>query len=266
MPEDASTVSETPKYDALTKKEREWVDTYFQMGRNHTAVSRSMGYRDPRKHGWRMSTKVHIREAIAERLAELRIEANDVLYRVDQRARASAEDFLTFDEAERTTRVRAPLAEVIEVARRELALEQRYLRAIPEADEKRHQKQKALIESVERRILRLEVELEEDPEATGWVDGPTETYTVARFDLAAMRDAGKLHLVKSVKEDKDGSFKVELHDAAHADDLLAKHVGITGPKGTEDDPHHHVLRPIEFRVVNRQRGPDSRPVESDGDG
>ena len=240
----APAASATPAYDALPPKKRQWVDELFLCGRVAAAASRKMGYKAPEQHGWRMSKNVDVKAAIRERLDALEIRANEVLYRVDQRAQATAEDFLTFEEVERSARVRVPLAEVIERRRRELALEQRYLRAIPEDDEKRRDKQRGLIASIERAVLRLEVELEEDPDATGLVDGPVETHTVARFDLARMRDAGKLHLVKSVKEDKDGGFKVELHDAAHADDLLAKVLGLTGPKGTEDDPLHTVTHTV----------------------
>lgn len=221
---DKATDSATPKYDALSKKKREWVDKYFTMGRNGTAVSRSMGYKAPEQHAWRMSRNVDVKAAIAERLDQLQIEANDVLYRIDQRARSTAEDFLQFDTYEHIPRVRVPLSEAIVRARAELDLERRAGKA--EKDPERADASVRLQATIKRRIERMEIELELDPDATALVDGEPETRFRATFDLAKMRDAGKLHLVKSVTVNADGSQKVELHDAARADELLGKHLGL----------------------------------------
>lgn len=239
-------------YDLLKPKEQEWVNLYFTMGRSHTAVSRAMGYAAPRKHGWRMSTSVHIRATIAERLAALRIEANDVLYRIEQRATATAEDFLRFEEYEHTPRVRVPLAEAIERARAELQVERRV--GSGEKDPERAEASRQLQKSMRRRIERMEIELDEDPEATALVDGEPETRERAVFDLARMREAGKLHLVKSVTKNADGSQKVELHDAAKADELLGKHLGLFAERldlTTGGEP----LREVRVEIVPpRTRG------------
>lgn len=236
MSADTPTPSETPKYDACTKKEQTWLEKYFAMGMNQTAASRSMGYKAPEQHGLRMSKNVGVKAAIQERLDGFGIEANEVLYRIDQRARATAEDFVTFEEEERATRIRVPIAEAIEQEQADLELARLQLDAIPEDEPKQRDRKSGDIATIERHIRELEVLQEFDPESTRMIDGPLELVTVGRLDLAKMREAGKMHLVKSVKEDKDGSVKVELHDAAHADDVLAKVLGLLGPKGTEDDP------------------------------
>ncbi len=243
-------------YDLLTSKEQEWVENYFRMGRNATAASRAMGYAAPEKHGWRMSNNVHVRAVLAERLAGLRIEANEVLYRIEQRATATAEDFLRFEEYEYVPRVRVPLAEAIEKARAELEVERRVGNA--ERDPERAERSKELQRAIQRRIDRMEVELDEDPDATALVDGEPETRERAVFDLAKMRDAGKLHLVKSVTKNNDGSQKVELHDAAKADELLGKHLGLFTERldlTTGGEP----LKEIRVTVVPpRSRGADQR--------
>lgn len=212
----------TPKYDALTRKKREWLDLYFTMGRNATAASRAMGYRAPEKHGYRMSKNVQIGAAIAERLNSLQIRAEDVLYRISQRAEASGEDFLRFEVVERTRLVRRPVSEAIGQLEADLddLLDLPRPSGVTASDD-------ALAErtGIEKRLARLRRLQERDPDATAHVP-VLETVEVGRFDLAAMRDAGKLHLVKSVTKNADGSQKVELHDAAHADDVLAKHLGL----------------------------------------
>lgn len=217
--------STTPKYDALTDKQREWLDTYFVMGRNATAVSRSMGYKDPRKHGYRMSSNVHIREAIAERLAALKIEANAVLYRIEQRAEATAEDFLTYRTVQRQRKVWVPVAIAIEEKRHEVDVERETIARLELSGKARTAADEALAK-LEAELVRLEVVQERDPNRMVRIPGPVIEEERADFDLVAMRDAGKLHLLKSVKRLADGGYSVELHDAAHADDVLAKHAGL----------------------------------------
>lgn len=248
--------SPTPAYDALSKKQREWVDLYFTMGRSHTAVSRSMGYKAPEQHGWRMSKNVDVRAAIQERLAALEIRANDVLYRIDQRANATAEDLVEIVEVERATRVEVPAAERIEQLHQEAAHVRLLARRIAEAglDDDTEDAAEEDAQALEREAVRLAVALEFDPGATASVPGPPEVVLETRVSLLRLAEAGQLHLVKSVKEDRDG-VKVELHDAAHADDVLAKVLGLTGPTGTEHDPVY------ERRIVEIINVPQGRPAD-----
>ena len=221
--------AETPGYDLLTQKEQEWVENYMRMGRNQTAASRAMGYSAPDKHGWRMSKNVHVRVAVAERVASLRIEANDVLYRIDQRARATGEDFLRFETRQRRPKVWAPVALAIEEKRHEVDVERETIARL-ELTGKARDEADAALAKLERELVRLEVVQEQDPARHVRIDGPIVERVEASFDLAAMRDAGKLHLVKSVKRDKEGGIAVELHSAEHADDVLAKHLGLLTEK------------------------------------
>ena len=229
MSADTPIPSETPAYNALTKKEREWVDTYFTMGRNATAVSRSMGYKAPRKHGWRMSTNVHIQDAIAEKLDRLEIRANDVLYRINERANTTGEDFLRFETKQARSKVWAPVSIAVEEKRFEVEVEREMIARLELTGDDRKAADKDL-ERLERQLVRLEVIQEEDPGRHVRIRGPVRDVVEASFDLGAMRDAGKLHLVKAVSKTKEGTIKVEMHDAAHADDVLAKHLGLLTEK------------------------------------
>lgn len=85
-------------YDALSVKERAWVDAYLACGMNQTAASRSMGYKAPEMHGLRMSKNVGVPEAIAERIKAGAMQADEVLYRLAQHARGSLADVLDPEE------------------------------------------------------------------------------------------------------------------------------------------------------------------------
>ena len=245
--------SKTPAYDALKPKQREWVDRYFVMGRNATAVSRSMGYKAPEKHGWRMSKNVHVQAAIRERLDALEIEASDVLYRIEQRARASGEDFLSFETVERRPLVSVPLTEA--VAYLDAEIERADESPVP-ASTKAAVAHLSRIAEMRRRRAELDARMSADPdgEATTLIPGPPEAVLVARFDLARMREAGKLHLVRSVTKNADGSQKVELHDAAKADELLGKHLGLFTDR-LDVTSGGEPLREVRVEIVPpRQRG------------
>ena len=58
------------------------------------------------------------------------------------------------------------------------------------------------------------------------------------IDLEGLIGAGLAHLVKGTKRDKQGRLVVEFYDAQGALKELARVRGLTGPKGTEDDPVH----------------------------
>lgn len=72
-----------------------------------------------------------------------------------------------------------------------------------------------------------------------------------RFDFSHPEAKEHLHLIKKIKSKKtrtirddveieDEWIEVELHSSQGALRELARILGLTGPKGTEDDPHHVV--------------------------
>ncbi|MBN1815375.1 MAG: terminase small subunit [Anaerolineae bacterium] len=44
-----------------------------------------------------------------------------------------------------------------------------------------------------------------------------------KFDFAQARDQGKLHLIKKMYQDRNGRWRVELHDSTRALELVGKH-------------------------------------------
>ncbi|MAQ95051.1 MAG: hypothetical protein CMM84_16170 [Rhodothermaceae bacterium] len=260
--------SKTPAYDACTKTEQAWVDLYFSSGMNQTVASRrqkpSRSLAAAEKHGQRMagmSGNVRVKAAIRERLDGFGIEANEVLYRVDQRARATAEDLIEFVEVEVSTRVEIAAAERIDQLHQEAARERLVGRRLVEAGfEDAEEEAEDRARALEHEAVRLGVALELDPEATASIPGPPEVVLEPRVSLLRLAEAGKLHLVKAIKEEASGAVKVELHDAAAADDLLAKHLGLTGPKGTEDDPIH--VKTLTWFDPGDDDGPGLGPSEA----
>lgn len=202
------------------------------MGFNGRAAHRAAGYGDEKTtdqsrdaSASRMLSNVKVKAAIQERLDAFRVQANEVLYRIDQRARATGADFLRFDVRQRRPKVWAPVAVAIEEKRHEVEVERETLARL-DLTGKDRQAADADLAKLERELVRLEVVQSKDPTRLVRILGPLVERVEASFDLDAMREAGKLHLIKSVKRLSDGGYSVELHDAAKADELLAKHLGL----------------------------------------
>ena len=158
--------SKTPKYDALSRRDRALVDRYLACGMvQRTAYFETIYSGDKDAPDWdsidqlasRKFRDAKVREAIAERLDEASMHANEVLFRLSQQAQNPQMAFL---------------------------------------------------------------------KGSG------------KIDLQGLIDAGLAHLVKGTKFDKQGRLQVEFYDAQAALRELAKVRGLTGPKGTEDDPLH----------------------------
>ena len=67
---------------------------------------------------------------------------------------------------------------------------------------------------------------------------------VTRLDMEKAQKAGKLHLIKKLKETKFG-LEIELHDAASARELLGKHYKLWGDKLTLENADGS---PVKFIV------------------
>lgn len=158
--------AQTPTYDALPLKKRQWVDLLLRHGMIGTEASRRMGYQAPEQHAWRMSKNVDVRAAIRERLDESAMQAHEVLFHLSEIARGT-------------------LGQLIEIR--------------------------------DRRV---------------WL-----------LDLEAAADAGKLGLIKKLKEGRHGT-EIELYSRLDALKELARIRGLTGPKGTEDDPIHTTQKQV----------------------
>lgn len=84
---------------ALTSKQRLFVESFLETWNATTAAKRA-GYAHPNKQGWQTLNRPLVAEAIAERIKEAAMGADEILARLTQQARASVGEFLsvTIDE------------------------------------------------------------------------------------------------------------------------------------------------------------------------
>ena len=155
-------VPEVESVDGLTNKQRVFVEQYLRVW-NATEAARRAGYSDPEQSGWENKNKLEVKAAIAARLAEHKLSADEVLARLSDMAMGSMGDFVSAANME-----------------------------------------------IEGDLIRLD-----------------------EIDLAKARQAGKLHLIKSLSITDKGT-KVELYDARAALELLGKHYELFSENKPED--------------------------------
>lgn len=83
---------------------------------------------------------------------------------------------------------------------------------------------------------------------------------IVRLDLRRARERGKLHLIKEIKDGKDG-LTVKLHDAQAALVHLGKHHGLFLERQELSGPGGTPLMPPIREVVVRRYVDDENPVE-----
>jgi phage terminase small subunit len=159
---------------ALTTKQQAFVEFYLMCWNASEAARRAEYTGQANVVGPRLLANVSIQAAIQERLAELKMSADEVLTRLTDHARATADDFLT-------------------------------------------------IERVKRRDMQPVMAVHDNgEEELRFVPGPEYEVVEARLDLEKTKARGKLHLIKEIKDGKDG-LTVRLHDAQAALTKLGEH-------------------------------------------
>lgn len=80
----------------MNKKRRKFVEEYLKCW-NASEAARRAEYAHPGQQGHRLLKNVEIQDAIKKRLAETAMEADEVLARLSEQARADVVDFITID-------------------------------------------------------------------------------------------------------------------------------------------------------------------------
>lgn len=215
----------------LTGMRRKFAELYV-LSFNGTKAAEGAGYSPAtaRQQASRLLTSVDIQAAIRYLVGEA-ISPEEIAARWQRVATANLADFYTRTRVEHTPRIEKTLAVVVEEYRahmdfeQELAIRSEALITDQKKREKFRKHEQELQYNREKKLLRLEMELESTPEAVRIVNGPTEWKWVMQLDLAKADALGLLDLVKSHTDGPRGS-SFSLRDPDAALDSLAKWRGM----------------------------------------
>jgi phage terminase small subunit len=205
----------------------------FCLSLNATKAALTAGYSEKtaRQQASRLLTNVYIKTLIQHSLASAGADPGEIAARWDRIARVDLSDFYTRQRVEYTPKIEKPLREVVEEYRRYVEFEQAVAIRTEEliSDRKARLKyrrtQARLMLPRELKLLRLEMELENDPDGVRVVDGPTRLRDELRLDLVKAQELGVLDLAKGINDSRNGSG-LTLRDADSALDKLAQWRGM----------------------------------------
>lgn len=209
----------------LTAKEQRFVEEYCK-DCNATQAAIRAGYSEKgaKVQGHRLLTNANLRPAIDARLKELSLAAAEVTKLTADIAQGNLADYFTVTEVEETPRIRKPLAEVILSIEQEIEFEEEYARRVgySEEEQKTHEAQQA---KRRRQIIRHQLELERNPAATGFVQGPPQKVKRTELDMVKLVEDKERGIIKSVKPGEFG-LSVEMYARDAALDKLARMHGL----------------------------------------
>ncbi|WP_161883943.1 terminase small subunit [Deinococcus alpinitundrae] len=194
---------------------------------NATRAAKLAGYSQKTAYsqGQRLLKDVEVSSAIRLGQEETAMPASEVKSRTSEVARATLEDFFTFDQRQHRPMQLRPVSELLTELFSEIAFEERFVKRAEFLGKKERADHDKAQAARKREALRMELEMEDNPKAKRWAPGPPVIVEVERLDLAKARDLGVLHLLKSLKYTQHGPA-IELQSQEHARDQLGKLHGL----------------------------------------
>jgi len=176
-----------------------------------------------KEQGYEIYNRPHVKAYIKEKLKERVLSAEETVKIVSDIAQGSATDYLRPVKKVKTPKIKVSLATVIKQQQDHLEREYIFIERKGLTEKERDDYIDSLA-YIEDSILKMEIELEMNPNATCIIDGDPEFVDVMELDLKALvadKEKGK---VKKIKYGKDG-LEFEMYSALDAAEKLMKKHG-----------------------------------------
>lgn len=217
----------------LTAKEVKFCHEYIK-DFNASRSARDSGYSKNTcaEIGYENLRKPHIKKYIDNLLEEAGASEGEIKKRFTNIARTDMKDYLVKKKVPYTPQVIMPLKEVIKRRNDWVIREEIFCDRMGYTGEE-FDKFQAELNITRSQIVRLEIELEQNPNAYRVVDGETEMVEVAELDLVKVVDDKECGIIKSIKHTRDG-ISIEPYSADAALTTLAKFKGMLVEKSELD--------------------------------
>lgn len=239
-----------PHKTTLTDKQQRFVEEYC-VDFNLTKAALRAGYSPDSAYntGWENMRKHEIKAAIDTRLKDLALSSEETLKSISDIAKASLNDYFIVKEVVRTPKVMKHLTEVIADMEAEIEDADKFIERAQIQDHEALEKH--TLEQKRRRmeIIRLQIELERNPNASRVESGPAEFVKVAELDLAKLVQDKEAGRIKSVSPTEFGT-KVEMYAADAALRDLARIHGLFEKDNSQVKPD------LSGFVINVKRNRD----------
>lgn len=216
-------MSKEPK---LTAKQKLFCNEYIvDMNATQAAIRAGYSMKTARQMGAENLSKPVISDYISKILNEKLLKADEVKKLISDIARGNLSDYFRPVKYRSSEKIKVGLQEVIDDIKAFIRREEIFCERMG-FTEKEYDKFQEGLNSERQRVIRYEIELEENPEAYRIIDGPTELVERYELDINALvadKEKGK---IKTFKISAEGAITVELYSAADAQEKLAKLHGL----------------------------------------
>ncbi len=244
----ADTLKKAPRQRPLTAQQLRFVEELC-VNWNKAGAARRAGY--TQDNAKQMAQKLwrdpRIKAAVAKRAEELTMATGEATVRMSSWGRASIADVYSLAVVAHTPRIEKPLVVVIEELQAEMQFEEQVTQQttalLPEAARADYEG-RAFQEHLGRQmqLIRYELELQRNPTATKWVNGPTVAREEAQLDLVKALKLEAAGLIKKITPTRYG-IGVELYDAKDAVVQVLKLHGAYAPEKHDLTTKGEALQP-----------------------
>ncbi|TPE44947.1 terminase small subunit [Pontibacter mangrovi] len=248
------------KLKKLTAREQRFVEEYcIDCNATQAAIRAGYSKKGAKVQGHRLLTNANLRPHIDARLKELSLAAAEVTKLTADIAQGNLADYFTVTEVEETPRIRKPLGEVIDSIQAEIEFEEEYAQRAGYSEEemKTHDAAQA---RRRRQIIRHQLELERDPRATGFVQGPPQKVKRAELDMVRLVEDKERGIIKSVKPGEFG-LSVEMYARDAALDKLAKMHGLYEKDNEQSKATAVIQTEVKIIPSTKKIATDEKDVE-----
>lgn len=255
----------------LTPKQQRFCEEYL-IDFNGTQAAIRAGYSEKtaKSMAWENLTKPYLKEYLEERMKQLSLTAEETVKLMSDIARSSLNDYLIKRTVEKRAKVRKHLSELIQEANNEIEFEQEYADRVEltEDDLIDHYKR---IKELKKRVIRYEIELEKNPNASRIVMGEPELVETIEIDFVKLAEDKQHGKIKSLQWTEFGP-KVELYPAdkmltnmANLHGLFTNKLQLLNRNGDPIDPDP--LAPVKLSInvidqnANVQQSTEQGPIQ-----
>lgn len=225
----------------MTKKQQRFADFYI-ISLNMSDSARKAGYSEDSAGsiGFELMKKPEMRAYIDEKMREMSLSAEETKKLITDIARSSLNDYFIVKKIEKPTRVEVGLKVLIKQLRQKISFEAEFATEAKLASDDlvAHdlaQKQREL------EIIRYQIELKRNKNATRIVDGPTEWVESAELDMVKLVQDKEKGKIKSISYTQYGP-KIEMYSADAALLNVAKIHGLF-------EKDNEQLKPVAKQVM-----------------
>jgi phage terminase small subunit len=217
---------EEDKELTLNDRQRRFCEEYL-IDFNATQAAIRSGYSEKTaaEMGYENLRKPHIRAFIDAKLKEMSLSSDETLKSISDIAKGSLNKYLIVKEVVEIPQVKKHLSQIIKDIKVSIEDSDKFIQRANITDQRRLDEHNEVQNKRREEIIKLEIELERNPEASKVVAGEPVLVKVVQLDLVKLTEDKEAGRIKSIKHTEHG-LHVEMYSADAALTNLARIHGL----------------------------------------